>query len=104
MKGKVDLRSHLLAIQTKEKVLLFLTRHIVFLEYESNQAEHGGSRNCLRGEVGIYAHSDDSVAISLDTCGNNMVDEMEPVLQEPLKLIVVHGRATAAPYGRCTES
>jgi hypothetical protein len=50
--------------------------------------------------VGIYAHFDDSVATSLDTCGNNMVDDMEPVLQEPLKLIVVHGRATAAPYGR----
>jgi hypothetical protein len=50
------------------------------LEYKSNQGEHGGSKNCLRGEVGIYAHSDDSVAISLDTHGNNMVDDMEPVL------------------------
>jgi hypothetical protein len=38
--------------------------------------------NCLRGEVGIYSHSDDSVAISLDTRGNNMVDDMEPVLEE----------------------
>jgi hypothetical protein len=37
MKEKTDLRSHLLAIQIKEKVLLFLTIHIVFLEYESNQ-------------------------------------------------------------------
>jgi hypothetical protein len=55
-------------------------RHIVFLEYESNQREHDGSRNWLRGEVGIYAHSDDSVAISLDTHGNNMVDDMEPIL------------------------
>jgi hypothetical protein len=45
MKEKADLRSHLLAIQIKENVLLFLTRHIVFLEYESNQGEHGGSRN-----------------------------------------------------------
>jgi hypothetical protein len=54
--------------------------------------------------VGVYAHSDDSVAISLDTCGNNMIDDMEPVLQEPLKLVVVHGRAVAAPYGRCTKS
>jgi hypothetical protein len=45
MKEKADLRSHLLAIQITEKVLLFLTRHIVFLEYESNQGEHGGSRN-----------------------------------------------------------
>jgi hypothetical protein len=97
MKEKADLRSHLLAIQIKEKVLLFLTRHIVFLEYESNQGEHSGLRNWFRGEVGIYAHSGDSVAISLDTRGNNMVDDMEPVLQEPLKLIVVHGRATAAP-------
>jgi hypothetical protein len=79
-------------------------RHIVFLEYESNEGEHCGSRNLLWGEVGIYAHSDDSVAISLDTRGNNMVDDMEPVLQEPLKLVVVHGRAVAAPYGRCTES
>jgi hypothetical protein len=84
------------------KVLLFLTRHIVFLEYESNQGEHGGSRNWLRGEVGIYAHSDDLVAISLNTRGNNMTDDMEPVLQEPLKL--VHGRAATAPYGRCTKS
>jgi hypothetical protein len=54
--------------------------------------------------VGIYANSDGSVAVSLDTRGNNMVDDMEPVLQEPLKLIVVHGRAVAAPYGRCTKS
>jgi hypothetical protein len=54
--------------------------------------------------VGIYAHSDDSVAISLDTRGNNMADDMEPVLQEPLKLVVVHGRAATAPYGRCTKS
>jgi hypothetical protein len=38
--------------------------------------------------VSIYAHFDDLVAISLDTRGNNMVDYMEPVLQEPLKLIV----------------
>jgi hypothetical protein len=45
MKEKADLRSHLLAIQIKEKVLLFLTRHIVFLEYESNQGEHSGLRN-----------------------------------------------------------
>jgi hypothetical protein len=43
--------------------------------------------------VGIYAHSDDSVAISLDTRGNNMVDDMEPVHQEPLKLIVIHGES-----------
>jgi hypothetical protein len=43
----------LLAIQIKEKVLLFLMRHIVFLEYKSNQGERGGSRNWLRGEVGI---------------------------------------------------
>jgi hypothetical protein len=35
----------LFAIQIKEKVLSFLTRHIVFLEYESNQGEHVGSRN-----------------------------------------------------------
>jgi hypothetical protein len=41
--------------------------------------------------VGIYAHSDDSIAISLNTRGNNVVDDMVPVLQEPLKLIVVHG-------------
>jgi hypothetical protein len=54
--------------------------------------------------VGIYAHFDDSVATSLDTRGNNMVDDMEPVLQEPLKLIVVHGIAAAAPYGKCTNS
>jgi hypothetical protein len=74
------------------------------LEYESNHGEHGGSRNCLRGEVAIYAHSDDSVAISLDTCGNNMVDDMEPILQEPLKLVVVHGRAVVAPHGRCNKS
>jgi hypothetical protein len=67
------------------------------LEYESNQKEHGGSRNWLRREVGIYAHSDDSVAIFLDTRGNNMVDYMEPVLQEPLKLIVVHGESYCSP-------
>jgi hypothetical protein len=47
--------------------------------------------------VGIYAHSDDSVAISLDTRGNNMVDDMEPILQEPLKLIVVHGESCCSP-------
>jgi hypothetical protein len=104
MKEKADMRSHLLAIQIKEKVLLFLTRHIVFLEYESNQGEHSGLGNWLRAEVGIYAHFDDLVATSLDTRGNNMVDDMEPVLQEPLKLIVVHGRAAAAPYGKCTKS
>jgi hypothetical protein len=46
--------------------------------------------------VGIYAHSDDLVAISLNTRGNNMTDDMEPVLQEPLKLVVVHGRAATA--------
>jgi hypothetical protein len=40
--------------------------------------------------VGIYVHSDDSVTISLDTRDNNIVDDMEPNLQEPLKLIVVH--------------
>jgi hypothetical protein len=45
MKEKANLRSHLLAIQITEKVLLFLMRHIVFLEYESNQGELGGSRN-----------------------------------------------------------
>jgi hypothetical protein len=45
MKEKDVWRAILLAIQIKEKVLLFLTRHIVFLEYESNQGEHGGSRN-----------------------------------------------------------
>jgi hypothetical protein len=45
MKEKDDLGGILLVIQIKEKVLLFLTRHIVFLEYESNQKEHGGSRN-----------------------------------------------------------
>jgi hypothetical protein len=72
-------------------------RHIAFLEYESYQGEHGGSRNWLRGEVGIYAHSDDSVAISLDTRGNNMVDDMEPVIQEPLKLVVVHGESCCSP-------
>jgi hypothetical protein len=54
--------------------------------------------------VGIYANSDDSVAISLNTRGNNVVDDMEPILQEPLKLVVVHGRPAAAPYGRCTIS
>jgi hypothetical protein len=54
--------------------------------------------------VGIYAHSDDSIAISLCTRDNNMVDDMESVLQEPLKLVVVHGRAAAAPYGRRTKS
>jgi hypothetical protein len=54
--------------------------------------------------VGIYAHSDDPVAISLDTHGNNMLDDMKPLLQEPLKLVVVHGRAAAAPYGRRTKS
>jgi hypothetical protein len=37
MKEKSDMRSHLLAIQITEKVLLILTRHFVFLEYESNQ-------------------------------------------------------------------
>jgi hypothetical protein len=37
MKEKADLRSHLLAIQITEKVLLILKRHFVFLEYESNQ-------------------------------------------------------------------
>jgi hypothetical protein len=58
----------------------------------------------LRGEVGIYAYSDDSVVISLTSRGNNVVDDMEPVLREPLKLIIVHGRAAAAPYGRCTKS
>jgi hypothetical protein len=42
---KADLRSYLLAIQIAEKVLLILTRHFVFLDYESNQGEHGGSRN-----------------------------------------------------------
>jgi translation initiation factor 6 (eIF-6) len=41
--------------------------------------------------VGIYARYNDSIAICLDTRGNNMVDDMEHVLQEPLKLIVVHG-------------
>jgi hypothetical protein len=45
MKEKSDLRSHLLEIQIKEKVLLFLMRHIVFLEYESNQGEHSDLRN-----------------------------------------------------------
>jgi hypothetical protein len=45
MKEKADLRSYLLAIQITEKVLLILTRHFVFLDYESNQGEHGGSRN-----------------------------------------------------------
>jgi hypothetical protein len=54
--------------------------------------------------VGIYAHSDDLVAISLNTRDNDMVDDMEPVLQEPLKLIVVHGRAATDPCGRCTKS
>jgi hypothetical protein len=53
--------------------------------------------------VGICADSDDSISISLDTRGNNIVDDMEPVLQEPLKLIVVHGRVATAPYGRCTK-
>jgi hypothetical protein len=48
------------------------------LDYERNQGQHGGSRNWLRGEVGIYARSDDSVAISLCTRDNNMVDDMEP--------------------------
>jgi hypothetical protein len=47
---------------------------------------------------------DDSVVISLDTRGNNMADDMEPVLQEPLKLVVVHGRAATTPYGKCTKS
>jgi hypothetical protein len=45
MKEKAGMKSHLLAIQITEMVLLFLTRHVVFLEYESNQGEHGGSRN-----------------------------------------------------------
>jgi hypothetical protein len=54
--------------------------------------------------VGIYARSADSVAISLCTRDNNMVDDVEPVLQEPLKLAVVHVRAAAAPYGRRTKS
>jgi hypothetical protein len=54
--------------------------------------------------VGIYVHSDDSVAIYLDTHDNNMIDDMEPVLQEPLKLAVVHGRDAAAPHGICTKS
>jgi hypothetical protein len=45
MKEKAGLGSHFLAIQIKEKVLLLPTRHIVFLEYKSNQGEHGGSRN-----------------------------------------------------------
>jgi hypothetical protein len=54
--------------------------------------------------VGIYVHSDDSVAIYLDTRDNNMLADMEPVLQEPLKLVVVHGRAAAAPHGICTKS
>jgi hypothetical protein len=47
--------------------------------------------------VGICAHSDDSIAIFLDTRGNNMVDDMEPVLQEPLKLVVVHGESCYCP-------
>jgi hypothetical protein len=47
--------------------------------------------------VGIYAHYDDSLVISLDTRGNNMVDGMEPVLQEPLKLVVVHGESCCSP-------
>jgi hypothetical protein len=45
MKENADLRGHLLATQITEKVLLILMRHFVFLEYESNQGEHGGSRN-----------------------------------------------------------
>jgi hypothetical protein len=94
----------LLAIQIKEKVLLFLTRHMVFLKYENDQGQHGGSRNWLRGKVGMCAHFDDSRAISLDTRGNNMVDDMESVLHEPLKLIVAHGRATATSHGRSTKS
>jgi hypothetical protein len=73
------------------------------LEYESNKGEHGGSRNWLRGEVGIYVRSDDSVAISLHTRDNNMVDDVEPVLQEPLKLAVVHGESCCTPYGRRTK-
>jgi hypothetical protein len=52
----------------------------------------------------MYAPSDDSIAISLYTRDNNMVDDMELVLQEPLKLVVVHGRADTTPYGRCTKS
>jgi hypothetical protein len=47
--------------------------------------------------VGIYANSDDSVAISLNTRGNNVVDDMEPTLQEPLKLVVVHGESCCSP-------
>jgi hypothetical protein len=47
--------------------------------------------------VGIYAHSDDSVAISLDTRGNNMVDDKEPILQRPLKIVVVHGESCCGP-------
>jgi hypothetical protein len=47
--------------------------------------------------VGIYARSDDSVAISLCTRDNNMVDDMETVLQEPLKLVVVHGESCCSP-------
>jgi hypothetical protein len=35
MKEKADLRSYLLAIRIKEMVLLFLMRHIVFLDEES---------------------------------------------------------------------
>jgi hypothetical protein len=45
----------------------------------------------------MCAHSNDSIAISLDTRGNDMVDDMEPVLQEPLKLIVVHGESCCRP-------
>jgi hypothetical protein len=47
--------------------------------------------------VGICAHSDDSVVIFLNIRGKNMVDDMEPVLQEPLKLVVVHGESCCSP-------
>jgi hypothetical protein len=46
MKEKADLRSYLLAIRIKEMVLLFLMRHIVFLDEESfigNSGKRKGS-------------------------------------------------------------
>jgi hypothetical protein len=40
-----DLGSHFASHPKKRKVFSFLMRHIVFLNYESNQGEHCGLRN-----------------------------------------------------------